>query len=577
LAQVFLVQAGHRRCLLGVFRNSIMRRRCCILLLAALHASLLTTEVEGKLAQASPNRPLVAAAWAHTRDIRHSLEEVLDLALGKGNHQITDVRLGRLREQFKTLFAALPKNNKGLLGHSTVRYAMHRHFVYHHGMYVKGLEPAGDAWNTSSPVDIMEDRVPSYVQQLFEDRLQDGFELAELALLAATLEHFIHTEAKERLQQAYSLQGLQEGVEGSISKAQLHTVIKAYMAGFISGDFSSKVSEAELQAFPSWEKSEAWLEHIEDTVTEQVMGSGHQDQIPFWVASEVVKAIIEQYGHFQNDDCKKMARTLNAQERHGTGRMTLKSFYGAGWQFSETKDFLRQLGTIDEHFRPKEGPWVVIPNYVVSLTNCLASSSMYTVCCMDPCEDILRHLESRVGAAEATPEELVHLVAATASTTVQAPRGLSANLVKHLNEIAQNHGGKVPLHGRLFAQWLHHAFPRECVFPQVSGTHQPLSAEDWMRVQNSTSASVSPEELHELLAEDEAVHVKDLADGDMEETLPWDKQEELVFHHSRPSLGHEVQVLLRGAAMVVTIYAITMGLVQAVKALSSSATGKAVI
>merc|ERR1719296_653905 len=179
-----------------------------------------------------------------------------------------------------------------------------------------------------------------------------------------------------------------------------------------------------------------------------------QDQIPFSVAQKVVGAIIEQYGKFQNTDCRDMARTLNSKERHGTGRMTLKNFYGSGWQFSETKDFLNQLGTLDKKFRPEEGPWVVIPNYVVSLTNCLASSSMYTVCCMDPCEDILRHLESRVGAPEATPEELVHLVAATASATVQAPRGLSAGLVRHLNEIAENHGGKVPLHGRLFAKSL---------------------------------------------------------------------------------------------------------------------------
>jgi len=553
-----------------------MRRRVCTLLFVG--TSLLTTQVEGKLATgSSPSRPLVAAHLAHTADIRHSLEEVLDLALGKGNHQITDVRLGRLREQFKTLFAALPKNSKGLLGHTTVRYAMHRHFVYHHGMYVKGLEPAGDAWNTSSPVDIMEDRVPSYVQRLFEERLQDGFELEELALLAATLEHFVHTEAKERLQSAYILYGLQEGLTGVISKEQLHTVIKGYMGGFISGDFSTRVSDAELQAFPSWEKSEAWLEHIEETVTQEVMGSGHEDKIPFWVAQEVVKAIIEQYGKFQNDDCKAMARTLNAKERRGTGRMTLKSFYGSGWQFQETKEFLRQLGTMDDHFRPMEGPWVVIPNYVVSLTNCLASSSMYTVCCMDPCEDILRHLESRVGAPEATPEELVHLVAATASATVQAPRGLSAGLVRHLNEIAENHGGKVPLHGRLFAQWLHHAYPRECVFPQVSGTHQPLSAEDWMRASNSSAASVTPEEVQELLAEDDAVHVKDLADGDMEETLPWDRQEELVFHHDRPSLGHEAAVLLRGGAMVVTIYAVTAGLLKAAQAVGSGSTGKAVI
>merc|ERR550537_644654 len=28
----------------------------------------------------------------------------------------------------------------------------------------------------------------------------------------------------------------------------------------------------------------------------------------------------------------------------------------------------------------------------------------------------------------------------------------------------------IPLHGRLFAQWLHYAFPHECPYPHMSGT-----------------------------------------------------------------------------------------------------------
>merc|ERR1712203_151284 len=32
---------------------------------------------------------------------------------------------------------------------------------------------------------------------------------------------------------------------------------------------------------------------------------------------------------------------------------------------------------------------------------------------------------------------------------------------------ATRHGGHVPIHGRLFAQWMHFAFPLECPYPQV--------------------------------------------------------------------------------------------------------------
>merc|ERR1719277_2780124 len=46
---------------------------------------------------------------------------------------------------------------------------------------------------------------------------------------------------------------------------------------------------------------------------------------------------------------------------------------------------------------------------------------------------------------------------------------ISASLRRQLEEIASAHGGQVPIHGRLFAQWLHYAFPRECPFPHKTG------------------------------------------------------------------------------------------------------------
>ena len=38
---------------------------------------------------------------------------------------------------------------------------------------------------------------------------------------------------------------------------------------------------------------------------------------------------------------------------------------------------------------------------------------------------------------------------------LDAPRQLPRALLNKLDEIAQLHGGEVPIHGRLFAQWLH--------------------------------------------------------------------------------------------------------------------------
>jgi len=49
-------------------------------------------------------------------------------------------------------------------------------------------------------------------------------------------------------------------------------------------------------------------------------------------------------------------------------------------------------------------------------------------------------------------------------------RAISEHLRQALEEVALQHGGKVPIHGRLFFQWLHFAYPMECPYPHVSGT-----------------------------------------------------------------------------------------------------------
>merc|ERR1712096_229 len=39
-----------------------------------------------------------------------------------------------------------------------------------------------------------------------------------------------------------------------------------------------------------------------------------------------------------------------------------------------------------------------------------------------------------------------------------------------LTDVAAQHKGVVPLHSRLFMQWMHFAYPRECPYPHLSGT-----------------------------------------------------------------------------------------------------------
>merc|ERR1719181_182801 len=50
---------------------------------------------------------------------------------------------------------------------------------------------------------------------------------------------------------------------------------------------------------------------------------------------------------------------------------------------------------------------------------------------------------------------------------------LSSDLYSKLEQIAAKGNGKVSLHGRLFAQWLHFVFPTECPYPHAAGTVRP--------------------------------------------------------------------------------------------------------
>merc|ERR1719401_3231685 len=91
----------------------------------------------------------------------------------------------------------------------------------------------------------------------------------------------------------------------------------------------------------------------------------------------------------------------------------------------------------------------------------------------------MAHLEREGQAPQATVERVLGLVTSLPSASVPANRTLPAGLVRKLEEVAAHHGGVVPLHGRLFAQWMHFAYPRECMYPHVSNTTGGLSPEEW--------------------------------------------------------------------------------------------------
>merc|ERR1719350_1219305 len=196
----------------------------------------------------------------------------------------------------------------------------------------------------------------------------------------------------------------------------------------------------------------------------------------------MVRDIGEEYFRLNDMECTDLKGMLKGMEGQKAGRVRLSSFYQKGlyshWGLNEKVDYLRTLGALDES-DPKN-PQVIAANYVMARNNCLQPSNMYAICCRNECEDLMGHLETKLGSPNADPKQVAALVAAMPSGTVAAPRTLSGALLGRLDQVAATNGGFVPIHGRLFAQWMHHAYPRECPYPHEAGTTNPQTPDEWM-------------------------------------------------------------------------------------------------
>merc|ERR1719408_727642 len=92
---------------------------------------------------------------------------------------------------------------------------------------------------------------------------------------------------------------------------------------------------------------------------------------------------------------------------------------------------LRKIGALDE---TTSTPKVLIANYITGPSNCIASSSYYSVCCLNNCDAIMDEIEHKVLAPATSPERLIDIVR-NISHGQALPRGLPEKLQK----IAERH------------------------------------------------------------------------------------------------------------------------------------------
>merc|ERR1712014_12365 len=127
-------------------------------------------------------------------------------------------------------------------------------------------------------------------------------------------------------------------------------------------------------------RTQLWLRDIQTRVAEAESmcdaGTGDCGRLDFKSATRVVEEIAENYRGFNEHECNDLTDTLlRSEDPSRPGKVKVSDFYTEGWHgswnFTETPEYLRALGALDES---ESEARVLIPNYVVSRPNCLASS-----------------------------------------------------------------------------------------------------------------------------------------------------------------------------------------------------------
>lgn len=484
----------------------------------------------------------------NSKTFEKEVENAMGAMLGCGA-PVDKSRLRAIEDALRPMWKTLPKNGHGRLERRTLRYLAHRHFMQTSSLLVRGFEPSRPVnhshWGTA---DILSQQVPGFVETQLESQraLEHGFSLEDAAIMIVTLEQLIFDSESTVLEKAYA--AASASVTGSLDARKLGKVLESYLVHWMLGDDPEGIqillsNQTLLEtSFPHWNglvsfvhgqisaldfarrrpaamssKSRQWKDALSSRYT-------------FDDAHQIVGGITKSFASFWESECATMKQQLVEMDKHGTGRVPLSKFYGSAldtdWRFGESEEYLRELGALDESSRWM-GKQVMIPNYMQAASNCIVSTPHYLVCCINECESLLREIEDYVGAPTASPATILSIVAnMTSQTTVDHddPPVLKGSLTSQLEKIGDQYSGSVPLHGRLFAQWLHYAFPRECPFPHKMGTASTATPSEFG---DSYIAKHEDMQAHATSHQDHGV--PDSASSWMSQ---WSPEEELIIDYS---------------------------------------------
>jgi len=501
------------------------------------------------------------------------LRDAMSEAMGCGGH-FTEEEVAAIKRDLQPIWRTLPKNGRvGRIERRSLRYLVYRYFNKKSSLLVRGFEPNRlvnhSHWGDE---DILSQKVPAFVESVLESKhvQVQGFDFSDAVQMVVTLEQLIFDSESAVLETVYQNQRKQ--LERSLSATGLGQVLQEFMIHWMLADdkegIRMLVANQTLleEIIPHWDQIDAFVrgqisemsfqrQQMPASVRTDVGHNALSARFSYADAHQAVGRIRTSFASFWESECAAMKLQLVEMDPLNTGRVPLSKFYGSGldaeWRFGESEAYLRDLGALDETSSWR-GKQVIIPNYIQGASNCIVSAEHYLVCCANECESMMAEIERNIGAPVARVSDILPLVGnMTSQTTVDHddPPKLEGALTMQLEQIAESHSGMVPLHGRLFAQWLHYAFPHECVFPVKAGTAVNLSPD---RYGDNYIATKNEMKQH-ATSDMDALNASEMGREELQWMSQWSPDEELMADYAelQASTLSKSKVILGVVALII--------------------------
>ncbi|CAE7818968.1 unnamed protein product [Symbiodinium sp. CCMP2592] len=374
-------------------------------------------------------------------------------------------RLRHLRVDLEPIFRTLAKTPNGGLSHQAAKYALFRFFLHERSWLVKGI------WQTQPERlrKVWESWVPSYLQQRFEEAKQsEGASLDDLVEMIAVIEDLVQQESRKQMAKVF--ESLDLPLNGPLSRADADMAVDMYLLVVLTAQNLTLAEPAKNRKrvgrlHRTVEHGEAlrWLRHLEDRILVE-QGNVYD----FASISKVAEAFGLEFPSFNDKECSDLKARLVSMEggSRKPGRIPLTDFYGSiayrHWNFSESPDYLRDLGVLDES--DPHRPHVILANYITSYNNCMRTDGLYAICCRSVCGDMMSAIEEQAHSGSA------------------CAYGLACHIVRCL--YSQTKAQVVPVHPRGFA----------CCEALQHSTQSPASLAQSLQLAHHTSSAQSGDE-----------------------------------------------------------------------------------